>query len=54
MPAQKRFPTKYPGVHYIHGKWGEDKQQKIFLIRYRKNGVAIEEKVGRQREDGMT
>ena len=54
MPAQKRFPTKYPGVHYIHGKWGEDKQQKIFLIRYRKNGLAIEEKVGRQREDGMT
>ena len=54
MPAQQRFPTKYPGVHYIHGKWGEDKQQKIFLIRYRKNGLAIEEKVGRQREDGMT
>ena len=54
MPAQKRFPTKYPGVHYIHGKWGEDKRQKIFLIRYRKNGIAIEEKVGRQREDGMT
>ena len=54
MPAQQRFPTKYPGVHYIHGKWGEDKKQKIFLIRYRKNGIAIEEKVGRQREDGMT
>ena len=54
MPAQQRFPTKYPGVHYIHGKWGEDKKQKIFLIRYRKNNIAIEEKVGRQREDGMT
>ena len=54
MPAQQRFPTKYPGVHYIDGKWGEDKHQKIFLIRYRKNGIAIEEKVGRQREDGMT
>ena len=45
MPAQKRFPTKYPGVHYINGKWGEDKQQKIFLIRYRKNAIAIEDKV---------
>ena len=54
MPAQKRFPTKYPGVHYIVGKWRDDKQQKIFLIRFRKNGISIEEKVGRQREDGMT
>ena len=54
MPAQQRFPTKYPGVHYIHGKWGDGKKQKIFLIRYRKNGIAIEKKVGRQREDGMT
>ena len=54
MPAQKRFPTKYPGVHYIVGKWRDDKQQKIFVIRYRKNGISIEEKVGRQREDGMT
>ncbi len=33
MPAQQRFPTKYPGVHYIDGKWGEDKQHKATLIQ---------------------
>jgi integrase len=40
----KRNPTKYPGVTFIENKDGE----KVFYIRYRKNGKMIEEKVGGQ------
>jgi len=55
MPILKRHTTDYKGVYYI---WGESitsgKKEKIFYIRYRKNGQAIDEKAGRQIEDAMT
>ena len=55
MPAQKRYPTIYPGVHYIIGTTvGGKYLERIYLIRYRKNGKSFEEKAGRQYRDGMT
>lgn len=55
MPILKRHKTDYKGVYFI---WGESitpgKQQKIFYVRYRKDGKAIDEKAGRQIEDDMT
>lgn len=55
MPAQKRFKTDYPGVVYIIGTAiTTGKPEKIFMIRYRKNGKMIEEKAGRQFQDAMT
>jgi len=53
MPAQKRFKTEYPGVTFIEGTSARGKPERIFYIRYRKNGKAVEEKAGRQSE-GMT
>jgi integrase len=51
----KRHSTDYKGVYYI---WGEGiapgKRQKIYYVRYRKDGKAIDEKAGRQIEDAMT
>ena len=44
-----------PGVFYITGKkLVGGKPEKIYYIRYRKNGRQIKEKVGRQYQDGMT
>ena len=55
MPAQTRYPTKYPGTFYIVGKAVTDgRPEKIYIIRYRKNGKLIEEKAGRQFQDDMT
>jgi integrase len=55
MPAQKRFKTGYPGVFYIMGRAvATGKPEKIFMIRYRKNGRLVEEKAGRQIENAMT
>lgn len=54
MPANKRFKTKYPGVHYIIGTSIEGKPEKIYYIRYRRNGKAYDEKAGRQYQDDMT
>jgi integrase len=52
MPAQKRHPTKYPGVFYIMGtSAATGKPDKIFYIDYRKDGKRIQEKAGRQSED---
>ena len=55
MPTLKRHATDYKGVYYI---WGEGitpgKMQKIFYIRYRKDGKPVDEKAGRQIEDAMT
>jgi integrase len=54
MPAQKRFKTSYPGVYYIEGKsLHSDKTDRIFNIRYRKDGKLVEEKAGRASQ-GMT
>jgi len=55
MPAQKRFPTDYPGVSFIEGKAvTADKPERIYVIRYRRDGKLIEEKAGRQFQDAMT
>jgi DNA-binding CsgD family transcriptional regulator len=54
MPKSKRIKTPHPGVFYIVGtskKTG--KQERIYYIRYRKNGNLIEETVGRQFQDAM-
>ena len=51
----KRFKTSYPGVSYIVGMAAATgKPEKIFYIRYRKDGKEIEEKAGRQVKDKMT
>ncbi len=55
MPVQKRFETKYAGVYYIESKAvGSNKSEKIYYIRYRKNGNMIDEKAGRQYQDDIT
>jgi integrase len=50
MASMKRHKTKYPGVYYILNKGGE----KIYYIRYRKNGKSVDEKAGHQYKDDMT
>jgi len=55
MAIVKRHKTAYPGVFYIIGtKFGTNKPEKIFYIRYRKEGKLIEEKAGRQSVNDMT
>lgn len=53
MPAQKRFKTNYPGVVFIKGMSRTSKPERIFYIRYRKNGKQVEEKAGKS-SDGIT
>ncbi len=56
MPKLKRVRTEYLGVYYVMGRskvrYGE--AERIYYIRYRKNGKEFEEKVGRQFQDAMT
>lgn len=54
MAKQQRFKTKYAGVSYIVGKNSKGKPEKIYYIRYRKDGKSIEEKAGRHFQDDMT
>lgn len=55
MPAQQRYKTDYPGVTYIIGKSiATGKPEKIYYIDYRQGGKRIQEKAGRQVEEGMT
>lgn len=55
MAALKRIPTKYAGVFYIEGvSTTGNEPERIYYIRYRKNGKQVEEKVGRQFRDDMT
>ncbi|MBN1226346.1 MAG: site-specific integrase [Deltaproteobacteria bacterium] len=55
MPVQKRFKTNYPGVYYVEGTAvGTGRPEKIYYVRYRKNGKLIEEKAGRQYQNDMT
>lgn len=53
MPRQERFKTDYPGVYYIIGE-GARGPEKIYYIRYRRDGKIIEEKAGRQFQDDMS
>ena len=54
MPKQIRVKTNYAGVYYIIGESVNGKPEKIFYIRYRKDGNLVEEKIGRQFRDDMT
>jgi integrase len=55
MPSMKRFKTDYVGVYYLRGEAvATGKPERIFYIRYRKDGHAIDEKAGRQFQDNMT
>jgi len=55
MSSLKRNKTNYPGVFYIEGASKTRREgERIYYIRYRKNGRMFEEKVGRQFQDDMT
>lgn len=55
MPAVKRFKTSYIGVFYIKSRHSvSGKPEKVFYIRYRRDGKIVEEPVGRQYRDDMT
>lgn len=55
MPAMNRQRTKYPGVFFVDGIDPRDgKPERIYYIRYRREGKQIEEKAGRQHINDMT
>jgi integrase len=54
MPSRKRYKTDYPGVTYIKGLSTKGKPEKIYYIRYYKDGKQVEEKAGRQFRDDMS
>ena len=55
MAAVKRHKTTYKGVFYIDSKnQVTGVKEKIYYIRYYKDGKSIEEKAGRQHQDQMT
>jgi DNA-binding CsgD family transcriptional regulator len=55
MPKSERIKTSYPGVFYssVFSK-KNDRLDRSYYIRYRKNGEQIEEKVGQQLQNEMT
>ncbi len=54
MAKYKRQETGKDGVFFITGKGARGKPEKIYYIRYRRNGKMVEEKAGRQYRDNMT
>lgn len=55
MATLARNKTKYPGVYFIYGNHpATGKPEKVFYIRYRRDGKQVEEKVGRQFQDDMS
>ena len=55
MPKQRRYKTGYPGVFYVMGSHVVTGQpERIYYIRYRRDGKMVEEKVGRQKQNKMT
>ncbi len=55
MPRVDRINTSYRGVYYISGDVPAiGKKERIYYIRYRKNGRLFEELVGRRFQDAMT
>ncbi len=54
MPSMKRFKTGTPGVYYIIGQSLTGEPERIYYIRYRRDGKEVEEKVGREFSDAMT
>lgn len=53
MAIMERVKTDYAGVFYILGE-GARGLERIYYIRYRRNGKMIEEKAGRQYQNDMT
>lgn len=55
MPKLERIKTPYPGIFYssVFSK-KNDRLDRSYYIRYRKNGKQIEEKVGQQLQNEMT
>ncbi|MBA3027399.1 MAG: hypothetical protein FP814_08850 [Desulfobacterium sp.] len=54
MFSRKRIKTKYAGVYFVDGVSASGKSEKIYFIRYRKDGRMVEEKAGRQFANDMT
>ncbi|MFZ7110377.1 MAG: tyrosine-type recombinase/integrase, partial [Desulfatiglandales bacterium] len=56
MPRQKRFKTKYIGVTYViaQRKGKPTQTERLYYIRYKKDGKLIEETAGRQFQNDMT
>lgn len=55
MAKQQRLKTSYPGVFYIEGNAvGRSGSERIYYIRYKRDGKLVEEKAGRQYADDMT
>lgn len=54
MPRQNRVSTKYPGVFFVDGTHHSGKPERIYYIRYRRDGKLVEERAGRQFQDKMT
>jgi len=55
MPEFERHKTDYPGVFYIEVEGPRGKKiEKVYYVRYRRNGKMYEDKVGRQYRDDMT
>lgn len=55
MPRQMRFKTNYPGVYYVEGRAASRTgTERIYYIRYKRNGKTVEEKAGRQFQNDMT
>ena len=51
----KRYPTKYPGVYFrLAERIGGRGLEKVFYIRFTRDGKVFEEKVGRQYADSIT
>lgn len=54
MPARKRCKTAYRGVFYVIGTSIHGKPERIYHIRYWREGRYFEETAGRQFRDNMT
>jgi len=49
MPEFERHKTDYPGVTYIEAEGPKGKRvEKVYYVRYRRNGKLYEDKVGYQ------
>jgi hypothetical protein len=54
MTRMKRIKTKYRGVYYIMGHSSLGEPERVYYIRYRRDGREFEENVGRQFQNSMT
>lgn len=55
MAKQTRYQTTYPGVYYLKSTVpGTNKEDRIYYIRYRRNGKTVEERIGRRSSNDMT